>query len=228
VTVDPILDSLGSGVATAREPLAHLVRGALLRATRALVTVDWRTGVLAAHYDLERSAADGPFGPLSVASVTASSHPRLLAYGVPYRFRVRPTDSAGQVGDWVTGPVVTPRLISALGAGTTYTGTWSAPSARGAVARGMVTRDPSAAVTFRFTGRAIAWAARGRKGAGTALVTLDGVRAAKVALSLARDRKARLVFTRAFRTSAAHTLTIRPMSAGETRPIDVRAFVVVR
>jgi hypothetical protein len=128
----------------------------------------------------------------------------------------------------VTGPVVTPRLVSALGEGTTYAGTWSAPSARAAVAPGMVTRDPSAAVTFKFTGRAIAWAARGRKRAGTALVTLDGIRAAKVALSLARDRKPRIVFTRAFRTSAAHTLTISPVSARETRPIDVRAFVVVR
>jgi hypothetical protein len=92
----------------------------------------------------------------------------------------------------------------------------------------MVTRDPTAAVTFRFTGRAVAWAARGGKGFGTALVTLDGVRAAKVVLSTARDHKARIAFARAFRTSASHTLTIRALSANETRPIDIRAFVVLR
>ena len=57
---------------------------------------------------------------------------------------------------------------------------------------------------------------------------LDGVRAAKVVLSAARDRKARIAFTRAFRTSGPHTLTIRPVSARETRPVDVRAFAVLR
>ena len=227
-TTPPVLDAVIPDVPTVREPLAHLVRGALLRSTRALLTVDWRAGVVAAHYDLERSAGGGPFSPLSVAPLGTSSNRRLHAYGTPYRFRVRPMDSSGRVGDWVTGPVVTPRLVSALGDGATYTGTWTDPGAHAATAKGMVTRDPAARVTLRFTGRAVAWAARGGRGTGTALVTLDGVRAAKVALSTARDRKARIAFTRAFRTSGAHTLTIRPLSPRETRPIDVRAFVVLR
>jgi uncharacterized protein YkwD len=226
-TIDPVLDAITPDVTTVREPLAHFVRGALLRATRALLTVDWRAGVLAAHYDLERSASGGAFAPLSVAPLSASSNRRLHAFGVPYRFRVRPTTSSGQLGEWITGPVVTPRLLSALADGATYTGTWTSPSAQAAVAKGMVTRDPAAAVTLRFTGRAVGWAARGGKGTGTVLVTLDGARAARVALAKARDRKARVVFTRAFRTSGSHTLTIRPLSRNG-RPIDVRAFLVLR
>jgi hypothetical protein len=128
----------------------------------------------------------------------------------------------------VTGPVVTPRLVSALGTGATYTGTWTAPGPHAAIAKGMVTRDPTAVATFRFTGRAVAWVARGGRRTGTALVTLDGARAAKVALARARDRRARVVFTRSFRAAGTHTLTIRALSARETRPLDVRAFVVLR
>jgi hypothetical protein len=223
-----VLDAVTLDIPTVRQPLLHFVRNGLLRSTRALVTVDWRTGVLAAHYDLERSASGGPFGPLSVAPLTAASNRRLLAFGVPYRFRVRPTDSAGHIGEWVTGPTVTPRLVSALGDGATYVGTWTSPTAHAAAAKGMETRDPGASLTFTFTGRAVAWAARGGKGTGTALVTLDGTRAATVALSKARDRKARVVFTRAFRTYGRHTLKIRALSAREKRPLDVRAFLVAR
>ena len=93
------------------------------------------------------------------------------------------------------------------------------------MARSGARRSSSARATYRFTGRELTWITAKGSSRGKARVYIDGVLVSTVNLHAGSTHYRRVVFRRAWSTSGAHTITIRPVGNGR---VDVDGFEVLR
>ncbi|MEI7744828.1 MAG: carboxypeptidase-like regulatory domain-containing protein, partial [Chloroflexota bacterium] len=152
----------------------------------------------------------------------------IAANGSSYRFRTRATDYSGRTSVDKAGPTVKPVIKQQTATGTTYKKSWTtatvAGSGGGSYRR---TSVAGASVSYRFTGRGIAWVAATGAGFGKATVSIDGGTAITVDLGSAPMLQ-RIVFGRTFSTSATHTIRIVNLATAGRPQIDVDAFVVLK
>lgn len=184
-------------------------------------------GAGVASYDVERSTDGG--GYVVVASgVTSPTIPVALAAGHTYRFAVRARDAAGNVSAWragsATNPLVRQDSSTALhwssGWHTTYSTAYSAGSARYATTSG-------AWMTTTFTGRAVGLVttlgARGQ-----VRVYVDGAYSAIVDLKSATTAYRTIAWTKAWSSSATHTLKLVVVGTAGRPRVDVDAILILR
>ncbi len=178
------------------------------------------------HYDLQSQRNGGAW--VTVPSSDVPHVARSLKLGHSYRYRVRATDRAGNVGTWVVGKAVVPELVQGSSARVRYSkGTWHTQVI--AKASGGSTRWSSSAqarATFTFTGRAVAWVTSTGTKHGRVNVYVDGVLRGEVDLRHDFKQWMRVLFSTSWGTRGTHTIQLRSSSPGLR--IDVDAFVVYK
>ena len=179
-------------------------------------------------YDIRRSV-DGRAYTTLATGLTAKALGIALTPGHTYRFQVRASDRAGNVGGWVAGPTIRSYLPQQTNTAITWKGTWSKVQDRrfsGSSER--FATAPGASVKYAFAGRAIAWVTTLTQARGSARVYVDGALVATVNLSATATTFRRVVFAKSWSTSGYHTLRIVVVGTGTHPRVDVDALEVLR
>ena len=179
-------------------------------------------------YELEVSVDGGAWSDRPLASATQVQRRLRVEPGRAYRFRVRATDAAGNVGAWATGSTFRVEALDDRSTAISYATSWK-PTVGETAYRGTRTyseRTGNARLTF--TGRQVAWVAILGPTRGTARVYVDGVLARTVDLWSETLETRELVFTRAWGTAGTHTIEVRGVGTAGHPRVDVDAFVVLR
>jgi len=213
---------------TASAPTRTFVTGSSLSSGRVAVRLAWLgsdalSGI--ARYELAQSTDGGPWTTVST-SLAKASLDRSLATQHSYRFRVRPVDKAGNVGAWATGSALTLSRYSEGNTRIRYSGTWRTTRSSvywGGVAKYALTAGARA--TFTFTGRSIAWVSRRGPGRGKAEIFVNGTKVATVDLYASSYQNQRVVWSKAWSTTAPRTITIRVVGTSGRPRVDMDAFI---
>jgi subtilisin family serine protease len=172
-----------------------------------------------------RQSVNGAAWTTVTASTTALSSDRSLAFSKGYRYRVRAHDKAGNTGDYVDGPLVTPKLTQQTGSGVTYGGTWTTSSSSSA--SGGSTRYATKAgawVQFSFTGRAVGLITPKGSSRGSAKVYVDGTYVGTTSEYRSSSQSRVVLFARNWGSSGSHTVKfVLTGTSGHSR-FDVDAW----
>jgi subtilisin family serine protease len=206
-------------------PEARLLRGGGYRGS-AEIRLDWLArdpGGRMAGTRLQRSVDSRAWRTISAGS--ARAHARtVVAQGADYRFRVRATDQAGNVG---VSELLSTRLVrrDSTSRSISWSGSWRTRASFRAAGRSLRSSSSRGATAeMAFTGRAVAWVAPTAPGEGRAVVLIDGVEAARVDLRSSANRSRRIVFASQALAPGRHRITIRVL-AGR---VEVDALLVLR
>ena len=172
-----------------------------------------------------RQSVNGAAWTTVTASTTALSSDRSLGFSKGYRYRVRAQDKAGNTGDYVDGPLVTPKLTQQTGSGATYGGTWTTSSSSSA--SGGSTRYATKAgawVQFSFTGRAVGLITPKGTSRGSARVYVDGTYVGTTSEYRSSSQSRIVLFARNWGSSGSHTVKfVLTGTSGHSR-FDVDAW----
>jgi glucose/arabinose dehydrogenase len=187
------------------------------------------TGI--AGYALEVSSNGGStWTRMTLSPTNRTSFDIDLSQGVPYRFRVKARDKAGNWGSaWTTSAVTRLSAAQETSTSMSYTsGAWS-PVSDGSAWGGGLKRSSTfgAAMTYRFTGRAISWVAPRGTGYGLVRIYLDGVLRTTVDLGSGSGAR-RIAFSADFGASGTHTLRIANLATAGRSLVDHDAVIVYR
>jgi hypothetical protein len=178
------------------------------------------------HYDFEESIDGGAFTLLSHptgTSATVSLNP-----GHAYKFEVRATDNAGNVGFFRAGSQFTLTAVQETASSITYTTGWTHQAVTGAYG-GSVQFATAAArkATLSFTGKQVAWVSTIASNRGSATVSLDGGAATTVNTHGTATKPAMVVYT-ATKALGSHTLVVNVLGTAGHARVDVDAFLVIK
>jgi hypothetical protein len=216
---------------TAVAPKAAVRAGSALTGSSTPATLTWSAtaaGAPVASYDLARSYDGGAFVLLAsrMANPTAIT---LLAPGHTYRYEVRARDTAGNLGAWKAGPTLYPRLVQQTSTSVKYAGSWITSSAT-AFSGGSVRMATAAgaSVSYTFSGRSVGFVTTTGPTRGAVKVYVDGILAATVDTYAATWTTRAIVFSRAWSSSATHTLKLVVVGTAGRPRVDLDALAVVR
>jgi len=140
-------------------PYANLRAGSL-GSSSVPVTLAWPFGSdptsWVGKYEVETRLDSGAWTGHATTSATTRAITRTAALNRITTIRVRATDGAGNVGNWVQSPGLRPTVVDERSSAVRYTGTWKATtssSAYGRTLRGTTTKGATA--TLSFTGRSV-------------------------------------------------------------------------
>lgn len=179
------------------------------------------------RYDLQESVDGGGYADVPLAAATDTSVERSQYDGHRYRYRVRATDCAGNAGAWTPGPSQALDVRDQDEPGISYSGAWALQRATGAW-RGSLRRTgvPGRSVTYRFTGRNVAFVAATGPDRGRARIYVDGALARTVDLHAASPGNRRVVYQRRWLGDGGHSLKVVVAGGTPDRPrVDADAFV---
>jgi hypothetical protein len=162
-----------------------------------------------------------------VNGVTETGSTVSIDRGAAWRFRLAARDVAGNVSVPAESSPVTAQVAEDRSAQLAYTGRWTTvqrTSASGGTVR--YAKETGATVTYRFTGRSVAWVAAVAPHHGRARVLLDGRRVATVDLGAAAQQR-RLVFVQNWATAGPHTITIRVLGTAGRPRVELDGFVIL-
>jgi hypothetical protein len=217
-------------------PVPSFAVGSTLGSPAVPVLVSWSgsdgvAGSGVARYRLQQRIDDGSWTEVALPTPTTRFVSRLLAPGHRYAFRVRATDRWSNVSAWAESTAL--MLAASQEAAFSFSGTWftrHSPAAYGGAYRQTSTGGATAKVTV--TGRALGWVAATGPDRGKADVYIDGVKVATVDLYSATQQPRKVVFTRAWPTSASRVLQVRALGTRRTASIgnavDVDAVASLR
>jgi hypothetical protein len=208
-------------------PGMSLVRGTRLGASTVPVRLAWSatdalTGI--AVYQLwQETDGSGTWQSVALPTAHTTAISRSLAAGHDYRFRVRATDAAGNIG---TATAATIHLAVAQQGAASKTGSWQkvvTSSASG----GSYVYAPTAGATFSFsfTGQSVAWVAPMTPKSGKAKVFIDGVFVGRLDLYAATNRSRVLVYSRAWPAVGTHTMKVSVVGTAGHPRVNLDAFV---
>jgi hypothetical protein len=182
-----------------------------------------------ASYSLWQSTDGQAFTQISLPAATTTSAIRMLAPGHSYRFVVGAVDGAGNRSQWAYGPTFAEDVHQETSTAIAYTGTWArfawAP-AFGGYQR--TSSNAGATATFSFTGRNVAWVAPTAVNRGLAYVYVDGAYVKTLDLYTSTTIARRVVYSRNWAASGAHTVKIQVLGTSGRPSVDVDAFAVLR
>ncbi len=216
-----------------KAPAVRIVDGVTLGPTKVPLSLAWSAsdpGSGVCRLNVQRRYGKNPYVPLALLLATsraavapASPAPR------PYTFRAAATDCSDNTSAFVTSAPVRLSVYQNSSSAIRYRGGWSgsrAPNAFG----GSVRRSGAvgASATLHFTGREIAWVASLAPGYGSARVLIDGHSAGTVHMRAATAIQRRVVFTRRWATSGAHTIKIVGLGTHGHPLISVDALLTLR
>ena len=216
----------GIGPVTA-PPGAILLSGGVLGSSTAPVRATWSatdpSGV--ASYQVQRQANGGSWSTVH-SSTTATYVNQSLSTSATYRYRVRATDKAGNVGGWTRGPTISAVLAQQTSTAAQYAGSWPTTNTSSASGGSLTyTTQTRASASFTFTGSAIAWVASMGPDRGVASIYIDGVYVAPVSLNATTYKSKAIVYAKSWSTSGRHTILISVRGTAGHPRIDVDAFV---
>jgi len=196
-----------------KPPAVTIADGATLGTAKVPLSVTWSasdpaSGVCRLH--VQRRYGKNPYVPLALRLATSRA---AIAHASPaahaYTFAVAATDCSDNTSGFVTSAPVRLTAYQNSSSAIKYRGGWSGVRARNAFG-GSVRRSSAAgaSATLRFTGREIAWVASLAPGYGSARVLIDGHAAGTIHMRAATAIQRRVVFTRRWATSGAHTIKI--------------------
>lgn len=198
---------------------------------RLLMRVSWSgtdTGSGVASYDVGRSFDGGAYVTIASAT-TATSINWTMTPGHTYRFRVRARDKAGNVGSWVATSTWYPVLTQNSSGSLKYAGSW-VTSSKAEHSGGSVKSSSTAgaSVSYTFTGRAVAWVTTLRPEAGEVQVWVDGALAGTVDTHADAIAYRQVAFSRAWSSSASHTIKLVVVGTDGRPRADLDAFEIIR
>lgn len=230
-TYDPPVKYADGTAPNTSAPVARMTGGAIV-GPNVPVRISWSgtdSGWGIASYRLQRSVGGGSWTDVALSSPTATSTGQSLVAGQSYRFRVRATDKAGNVGSWDYGPTFKGTTVSDGNPAVVVTRTWTRtydPTAFGGSYR--QTLVSGATATLDFSGRDIAWFAEKNPQSGKAQVYVDGALVATVDLYSATDQPRRIVFARHWSTSGSHRIRIVTLGTSGRPLVSVDGFAILR
>jgi hypothetical protein len=214
-------------------PAASIRGGAKLSGTSLPLRVTWTAsdagGSGIKRYELARSKDGGASWTTLSASLTSAAFNVTAPSSGSVRFRARAVDKAGNVGSWVIGPVIKPRLVQQSSAAIGYVKTWttisdsdcSGGSARYAKAAG-------ASATYTFTGRAVGFITTTTSSRGQARFYVDGVLAATVDLRSSGTQHRVVGWQQRWSSSATRTIKVVVVGTSGRPRVDLDAFAILR
>ncbi len=228
VVSDSVLVKGSIGIVGA--PTVALVAGASLSSGRPPARVSWSAASGAGGivtYRLEQRIDTGPW-TVAATGLTSTSTLRSISPGHAYRFRVQAEDLAGGLGPMaVQSTLLKVTGYSELSSAVKYSGTWSSTAstaywggkAKSATAAG-------AKATFTFTGRSVAIVSRLAPGRGKAEIWIGSTKMATIDLYSASYSNQRIVWSKAWTTSAKRTVTIKVLGTAGRPRVEVDGFLV--
>lgn len=206
---DPIGDV---GRPAASYLLVRPALGAPLSTTTARLRLDWAgsdAGSGVHGYTLQVSRNATAWRTISLTPASLRTLAVSATIGVSYRFRVRATDRAGNVGAWRYSTTVRPATYDDRSSIAHWSSGWRLVSSSSALAgRLHRTTTARASGTFRFTGHGVGVVAPHSADAGYAQVWLDGKLAATLDLH-GTTAAPRTVWTARWTTAGPHVVTVR-------------------
>ena len=219
-TVDTAAPSLGA-------PVSHLYSISTLGSATLPVRTAWSAsdGCGISQFALQRQVNGGAWASQALAGGTAASAIQSLTIGSTYRYRVRATDGAGNLGAWRYGPTFRVSLAQQSSTAVRYAGTWHPGSPSTASGGSLVySTAAGASATYAFTGQAVAWVASRGPTRGSAAVYVDGVRKATISLYAPSFAARQVVFATHWAGNGSHTIRIVNLGTAGHARIDVDAF----
>ncbi len=212
-------------------PVSRLTEGAKLSATAVPLTVSWPAasdrGAGVDRYELQRSVDGGKtWNGVKLAAPAKTSGAVLVTPGKVTRFRVRATDKAGNVGEWVTGLRFRVVAYQDTSSSVRYKGSWKVM--RTASLFGGSSRWTSnGSVSLSFQGSQVAWVGIQGPDRGAARILIDGKSVASVD-GHASTRKIRtIVYVRLFEGLGRHAIEVKALGTSGRPRVDFDAFVIV-
>jgi hypothetical protein len=178
------------------------------------------------RYDLQERVDHRPWTSVTLADATSTSVVRSQRDGSSYRYRVRATDCADNSTPWSPGPRSTLDVRDQRQARISYSGTWRLQRRSGAWGGSLrFSRTSGNSVTYRFTGRNVAWVAATGPDRGQAAIYVDGVLVETVDLNGPRTSLRRIAYQQHWPSSGAHSLKVVVVGTVDRPRIDVDAFI---
>lgn len=177
-------------------------------------------------YRVDESVDGGAYTTVGRA-LRATSKVLSLPSGHSYRFRVRATDHAGNVGRYSIGKVFHVRLFEENKPAVAYTSGWTRVAQPGA--SGGFVRETTLAgrkATFTFSGVQVGFVTTTSPDNGEAKIMIDGRRAGVVDTN-APDAAAQMRFVETLPGAGPHTFVVDGLGTAGHPNVDVDAFVVI-
>lgn len=215
---------------TTSVPVTAIRGGAIFNGTvpgRVSWTATDTGGAGLASYDVERST-DGAAYVVIASGVTTPAIGVQLAAGHSYRFAVRARDAAGNLGAWRAGSTTSAVVLQDSSTALHWSSGWHVASSTaysGGTARYASTAG--AWMTVTFTGRNVGFVtALGARG--QVRVYVDGSYVTTLDLRSATSAYRAIAWTRAWSSSATHTLKLVVVGTAGRPRVDVDAILVLR
>jgi hypothetical protein len=216
-----------------KAPAATIRNGTTVGLAKVPLSLTWSASDPASgvcRYHVQRRFSTNPYRPLALQLATSRSADTAVSpAGHAYTFEAAATDCSDNTSGFVTGAPVRLTAYQNSSSAIAYHGAWSggrAPNAfGGSIRRSGVT---GASATLHFTGREVAWVASRTSGDGSARVLIDGHAAATIHLRSATAIHRRVVFTRSWATSGAHTIKIIALGTYGHPLISLDALLTLR
>ena len=197
----------------------------------AYVTTRWTasdsggSGVASSNIGERRN--DGAWTSVATTAGSVRTRSARQPYLTDVQHRVRARDGVGNLSDFVEGPTILLRKYSEGTSLATWSSGWTRSSNSSALGGGLryATRS-GASVTFRFSGRAVAWISRTSSSLGNARVYIDGNSVGVHGLGGA-SRYRQVVFARNV-SPGTHTMKIVVLGTSGRPRIDVDGFLVMQ
>jgi spore germination protein YaaH len=179
-------------------------------------------------FDVRRSVDGGAWSNLAIET-KAHAMPVVVMPGHTYRFEVRATDRAGNVGDWAASAPIGALLRQDSSGALAWSGSWAGAKAV-SYSGGSVMASSSGGATMRyaFTGRSIGVVLTRRPSGGKVKVYLDGTYITTIDTAASVLACRQLMFVRSWATSGRHSLRLVVVvaTAGHAR-VDVDALAIL-
>jgi hypothetical protein len=212
-------------------PVIKLSSSSVVPSTGVPVLVDWglaSTDNGLRRYEVQIRVGDGSWTSVSLPSATTSALRRSVPSGVTVRFRVRPVDLAGIVGDWSTSSYFRGSALSDSSSAIHWSSGWSYASYSSYLGgRVHSTAARGATATMTFNGSSIAWAGPVGPTRGKARVYIDGQLITTVDLYRSAFSARRLVFARNV-GGGTHTLKIQTLGTSGRPTVAVDELYIIR
>jgi trimeric autotransporter adhesin len=216
-----------------KAPAAIVRNGATLGMSKVPLSLSWSAsdpGSGVCRYRAERRYGTNPYTPIGLLLATSRGASTAVSPAAhAYTFEAAATDCSDNTSAFVSGAPVTLTAYQNSSASISYRGGWR--GARAAKAFGgsvRVSGVTGASATLRFTGREVAWVASLAPGDGSARVLIDGRAAGIVHLRSSAGIHRRVVFTRSWATSGAHTIRIIALGTHGHPMISLDALLALR